>query len=203
MRIVCIAMLALVVACQDPYVRVGKARLADADGTIAAPKGTTIEVPGGDVPASLSGTVRIAADSDVPYRDVMKVLLAVRNAGGDPVLLVAHARDVRALPPPVVYTEPTIGLEARADFKACVSIPDVKEKKCVKRPDGKHIDRAFVRELVREAVNATGLTRVDVQIADTISWVDAVRAIDGARTCCQGKQIDVSIDGAATRVKIQ
>ena len=77
--------------------------------------------------------------------------------------------------------------------KACVSPPGVAEAKCVQRGDKKHIDRAFVRELIREAIRGYGIADVVVELPPTIEWADAVRAVDGARTCCKNVQPRVSV----------
>lgn len=184
----------LLTGCQPLEVKVGKARLAEADSARPAPEGPTVEVPGGTVPATVSGPVLIAADRDATYAQVLDAMSAVRKAGGEPVLLVAHKRKPAALPPPVAHEEPSIRLAIDTDMRACVGLPGWNERKCVERADGKHIDRAFVRELVREGVKASALTRVHVELPGAIAWAEVVRAVDGARTCCGATEILVSVD---------
>ena len=69
-----------------------------------------------------------------------------------------------------------------------------REATCVARSDKKHIDRAFVRELTRTAVKEYDLAQVRVVVDPALEWGDAVRAIDGARTCCGQKSISVSVE---------
>lgn len=181
--------------CPSAEVKVGKARLAQVDSARPAPAGPTVEVPGGTVPASVTGPVLIAADREATYAQVLEAMAAVRKAGGEPVLLVTHKRKAAALPPSVAHEEPSIRLAIDTDMRACVGLPGWNERKCVERADGKHIDRAFVRELVREGVKASALTRVHVELPGAISWAEVVRAIDGARTCCgSDTEILVSVD---------
>ena len=52
-----------------------------------------------------------------------------------------------------------------------------------------------MREIVRHAVDGYKLPVVHVKPDESQSWADAVRAIDGARTCCGAKAaITVSIE---------
>src|SRR5262249_28445576 len=62
-----ILLMALVWGCTWDEPKVGKSYLADADGTVPAPEGPTIEVGVTPIPASLHGPVRLAIDRDVPY----------------------------------------------------------------------------------------------------------------------------------------
>lgn len=191
--------LAAALACQELYVKVGKARLADADGVVPAPPGPTMEVMAGDgSPAGAQlgpGPVRLAIDRDATWGEAMRVIESVRNAGGEPALLVSHQRKVVALPAPVAVVEESILLDARSDGRACVSPPRVADAACVARRGTNHVDRAFVRELVRQAVKTYDLPRVHVRVASNLSFADAVRAIDGARTCCFQRVVEVSVEG--------
>jgi hypothetical protein len=183
-------------ACDPVETRVGKARLPEADGTVAAPKGPTVVIPGDAPASSYQGPVRIAADRETPYRQVMSTADAVMQAGGVPVLVVASSdSSVRALPEPDAVDKLPIKLAAHAgDVKACISPPEVPEATCIARKDHLHIDRAFVRGIVRQAVDQYNLRAVRVVIDPDLSWADAVRAIDGARTCCFEKKVTVSVE---------
>ena len=163
----------------------GGAYIIDAAATVKAPDGPTIVVGKDKVPAKLSGPVRLAADRNVPYGDVIAAAKEVRAAGGQPFLLVAQRERVEALPEPAKPSgAPAIRIEARKDGKACVSPPDNDEATCVSRKDAPRIDRAFVRQLTNRAVEEYGLKDVRVKVDPELTWGDGVRAIDGARTCC-------------------
>lgn len=195
------AALAIALGCTagDQYLRVGQARLPEADLARPAGAGTLVELPAAGapltLPAQLRGPVRLAADRDLPFGAVVDAVAAVQRAGGEPLLLVTSRRKVAALPASDPRPAESIRLVANADARACVSPPEVEEAKCVRRADGKHVERAFVRELVREAVKGYDLTHVHVEVAPTLSWADALRAIDGARTCCPGVTMTVSTEG--------
>jgi hypothetical protein len=103
------------------------------------------------------------------------------------------------LTPSAVAVEDSIllAVEIPDEVKACVSPPGAEERVCSARPDGKHVDRAFVREIIRQAVKQYGLTAVHVRPQAELEWADVVRAVDGARTCCgSGQKIDVSVEDA-------
>lgn len=171
-------------ACVRGENMVGGARLPDADGTIDAPPGVTIEVGKQPIPAKLEGTVRLAADREMPYRDVLAAMKAVRDAGGKPVMLVNRRDKVYAMPDPSPKEGETIKLSARITGQACVSPPGTEEATCVSRVDQKRIDRSFVRQILFKAVKEYNLSRIHVVVDPELPWSDAVRAIDGARTCC-------------------
>lgn len=188
-------------ACQPVDVTVGRARLAQADGVAPAPPGPTIEVgPDGPAPAAPvgGGPVRIAADRDAIWAEIVRAAQAVTAAGGEPVLLVAtRARKIAAMPaaaPAPETTEGVILLEVRADGTACVRPPGSIESWCIKRrlQDGR-VERALVREHVRAAVKNGGGTHVHVRAVLSLRWGDVVRAVDGARTCCPGTTMTVSV----------
>jgi hypothetical protein len=189
----------VLVGCEPLEIVVGKARLPEVDDAImTVVDGPLVELPT-TVPAKLSGPVRIAADRDVLYADVLSAAEAVETAGGSPQILVAHRGRVVAVLPPSVPVDATKAIRLRAGpkdgvMKACISPPDTLEATCVARrgDDAKHIDRAFVRQLVNQAVKEYGLDEVNVLVDPTLTWADAVRAIDGARTCC-GKPVKVQV----------
>jgi len=206
MRPLLALVLVSVVGCAPDRVKVGKINLADADGVEPAAEGPTIEVPGGEIPSKLSGPVRVAIDAGTTYATALQALKAVKQAGGTPVILVLHRNDVAAFPrfggsrPPKA-----IRVKARTDgsgckagspvcVQACISPPDNDEAQCVHRPDGMHVDRAFVRQLVYKAVKQWGLSEIHVTIDLRLAWADAVRAIDGARTCCGEGTVTVTVE---------
>ncbi len=201
--------LALLAGCGGGETKLGRARLAEADAIDPAPAGPVVELPPPppqppgepvnpkpppiEIPAGVAGPVRVAADRDVPYFHVADAAERISAAGGQPALIVAKRGKLGALPRPSVAREESIRLVAYSDGRACVSPPGVEEATCVIRDGGKHVDRAFTRELVRKARKEYGLTSVRVVLSPTLSWADAVRAIDGARTCC-AEPMDVSVE---------
>lgn len=195
-------------ACAPAEVKVGKVNLVEADGVEPAAEGTVVEVPG-EIPRSLSGPIRLAIDRDVTYADALKAIKAVKAAGGTPVLLAIQRNRVVAIPEIVggAASDKAVRLKARTDasgcdakqpqcVQACVSPPDNEEATCVRRPEGLHVDRAFVRQLLARAISEWSLTDVHVWVDPKLSWADAVRAIDGARTCCGEGKVKVTVEPA-------
>jgi len=194
-------LLACAVACGRPmFVSIGQVTLADADGVVAPEAGPVLELgPGADAPLPKipagAKVVQIAAARDLPYARVHELVQAVHAAGARPVLLVGQRGKVMALPHTVDAVAQSILLDANMEgdeAKACISPPAAVERVCTKRPGSAHVDRAFVRELVRDAVKGYQLTHVHVRPDGSLTWGDAVRAIDGARTCC-GKDVAIAI----------
>lgn len=207
-----LASVLLAVGCDPVEVRIGRARLADADAVVQAADGLTVEVlgPGTQVPAG-GGVVRLAIDRDASFGAVVEAVRAVRAAGGKPVLLVATRRNkVMALPEADADEGEGFWLEATGNagpckgegICACVAPPDAEvrpdgtiyaEKGCAARKDHKSLDRSFVRQLVREGRELYRVSHVRVVVEPTATWADAVRTIDGARTCCEGETVRVSV----------
>jgi len=182
-------------ACQQSEPVVGKAYLIEASGTRPAPEGPTIEVGVTPIPASLSGPVRVAIDRAVPYTTAVEALKQIKAAGGTPVPLVAVREKIGELIPPDTKTGDAINLWADPDGRACVAPHDSATATCVTPKATKHIDRAFVRDVIAQAVKAYDLKRVHVLVDSSLNWGDAVRAIDGARTCCgEDAKIEVSVN---------
>lgn len=187
----------LAVACAPDLEKIGsgKARLPDASRTVPLPEGEVLEVVPGQAPAvTARGPVRIVADRDATWSEVAAAMDAVHAAGGEPWLAMRYRTHVRALPPfaPRV-DDPAIRIIAE-ETRACIWLPEADQGHCVSRGDKKHIDRAGLRETLRSIVKATGITRVRVSVWPTTSYADAIRAIDGARTCCFEQQIDVALE---------
>jgi hypothetical protein len=186
--------LVLLAACGPAEVTVEGARLATADKYEAAPPGTTIVLPGGVIPDKLSGVVRLAPDREVGYDEVRAAVQKIRDAGGQPVVLVSRREDVVAFPATPAKEGVAIRVRATTEGKACVSPPDNEEATCIARKDQKRIDRAFVRQILRKATQEYDLKRINVVIEPGLPWSDAVRAIDGARTCCERDDLIVSVE---------
>jgi hypothetical protein len=182
-------------ACHESEPVVGKAYLIEATGTRPAPEGPTIELGVTPIPESLKGPVRVAIDREVPYTTAVEALKKIQAAGGQPAVLVAVRDKMAALIPPDAKSGPAINLWADPNGRACVAPPGTPNATCVTPQATKHIDRAFVRDIVFKAVKAYDLQRVHVLVDPSVSWADAVRAIDGARTCCgEDQKIEVSVN---------
>lgn len=164
--------------------------LPQATGVIDVPEGPTIELaePGaaatlGPLPAG--DTIKIAAHIDVPWPEMRDVIKSIHAAGKRAVPLVGVRNKVRGFVISDELAGESIALTAQPNGKACVSPPGVPEAKCVQTMSKKNIDRGFVRGLMSEAVNQYRLYDVDVEAQGDIRWIDVVRAVDGARTCCR------------------
>jgi len=156
--------------------------------------------PDAPLPAVPKGApvVQIAAARDLPYARVRELVKAVHAAGARPVLLVGAGGKPMALPHTGAAITRSILLETEKsgdDAKACMQPPEALERQCAARPGSPHVDRAFVRQIVRDAVKGYGIDVVHVKPDEQMSWADAVRAFDGARTCCgKDAKITVSIE---------
>jgi hypothetical protein len=155
-----------------------------------------IEVLPGAPPSAegAAGDVRIAADHDATWGEVTAAADAVTRRGGRAHLAVLRRRELVALTAPEPPAAGKVLRLVATGGKACLSFPDVLEALCVSRFDGKHVDRAHTREAIRKLVAEHGFTQVQVAIDPALSWGDAVRAIDAARTCCAGNPMSVSVE---------
>lgn len=174
--------------------------IPQADGVTEAAAGATMAVNAATIdrapiPAG-AGPVRLAIAREVPWDRVMALIARVSAAGRTPVLLAGDDHKVKGFQ---LEDEAARGV-ARAitvmayiDGKACVRPPGGIEAKCVQSPDGRYIDRAFLRELVREQVRTFETRTVEVELAGGLPWADVVRTIDGARTCCYETKVAVRV----------
>jgi len=161
-----------------------------ATGVIDAEEGPTLHVPGDDTSVLPDGpVVRLAIARDVKWAEVNALLKRIEEAGKRPVLLVGKRHRVRAfqLSDGEIDLEQAIALTSTRDGKCCVAPPGSHAAKCAQPMDAVRIDRAYTRKLVREASYAYQTTEVDAQVAQSLSWADVVRTVDGARTCCKGQ----------------
>jgi hypothetical protein len=176
--------------------------VAQAAGLITPPKGKTLPIIRGTTIKTLPETpyVRLAIARDVEWSEVRALRKQILDAGKTPYFIVADDRKVGAL---ALYEElqgEAIDVFVSVGGKLCVAPPNSPEAKCVQRGDKLHVDRAFTRELVREAVGAYGLHDVLVKIPPDIEWGDVARAVDGARTCCL---LDDRKDNDVIRVRLK
>ena len=158
--------------------------IAQAEGITKAPPGEDIAIHKGTALETLPDgpVVRLAVDRDVLWSQVRDLRKQILAAGKTPYLIVADNRKIGSIE---LYDElegEPINVYVSVGGKLCVAPPNSPEAKCVQRGDKLHVDRAFTRELVREAVNAYGLRDVLVDIPADLEWADVVRSVDGART---------------------
>lgn len=186
-------------AARDPA-RVGGTELVQADGVFEPPAGATLEVTRENVVAlSAPGeaVVRLAIARDVPWSDVDALVGKLGAAGKHVVPLVGQRYLTRGIILHETLTGPAIEVLTFVDGKACVRGPGVEAAKCVASPDGRYVEKAFVRQLVREAREAFDVHQVKVSVPASLRWGDVVNALDGARTCC-GEGAAVKVDVATS-----
>ena len=169
--------------------------VAQAAGIEPLPKGDAVALNRGLAPESLGteGDIKLAVARDVPWaqvRDLRKELVA---AGRVPYLVVADGRKPGGFQLHDELKGEPIKVFVSVGGKLCVAPPGSPEAKCVQRGDKLHVDRAFTRELVREAVKGYGLHDVVVDVPADLEWGDVVRAVDGARTCCFEDKVRVRL----------
>jgi hypothetical protein len=193
-----LAAVALVLAScgKNPYEAwVDGVLLAEADGVMTPDRGPVVKLTNQELEPEVpdAPVARLAISWDVSWARVQTTIVRFTDKGVRPVLLVGRRSDVRAFELRDALEGPPIRVITTPDGKFCVSPPDNNEAKCVQSSNREHIGKAFVRETVREAVDAYGLRDVTVWAEPDVDWVDVVRTIDGARTCCDGKLIRVSL----------
>ncbi len=173
-----------------------------AAGLIDAPKGESLPIIRGTVLKTLPKAphVRLAIARNVVWSEVRALRKQVIDAGKTPYFIVADERKVGAIELYEDLQGEAIDVFVSVGGKLCVAPPGSPEAKCVQRGDRLHVDRAFTRELVREAVGAYGIHDVLVKVPPDIEWGDVVRAVDGARTCCL---LDDRKDNDVIRVRLK
>jgi hypothetical protein len=190
-------LLASLAACKGKgHAKVDGILIPQASSVVEAEEGPTLRVPGDDT-AKLpdAPAIRLAIAREVPWREVNALLRRIEAAGKRPVLLVGKRHRVYGfeLGDDEIDMDRAIALTSTAEGKVCVAPPGSDEAKCAQAMDTVRIDLAYTRKLVREASYAYGLTDVDAQVAPSLSWADAVRTVDGARTCCKDRTIRVKL----------
>jgi hypothetical protein len=171
--------------------------IPQATGVVPAAEGVILAVDEGTIDAAevpRAPVVRLAIGRLVTWDRVSALISRVEAAGGTPVLLVGQHHKLAgfALEDPWDDGGPAIVVHTYVDGKACVQPPGSIEAKCVQSGDRRQIDRAYVRELVREQVKLYG-PRVEIDLAAGLRWDDVVRTIDGARTCCFETRVAVRL----------
>lgn len=189
-RGVIIAIAVALTGCEaPPLAKVGETFLAQAADTRDITNGESaavLELSAID-PASPppNPEIHIAAGKRDKWRDIRNMVSELGSSGKKVRLLSAQRRRVGEF---VLYEEVAnrpIEVVARTNGQACIRLPGVKEAKCVQRADAKHIDRAHLRQLVREAIRVSKIRDVLVYVPGDMEWADVVRAVDAARTCCK------------------
>lgn len=178
--------------------------IPQADGVTDAADGATLAVnkdtiDAAKVPAGAK-VVRLAIARDVAWDRVSALVQRVEQAGSTPVLLAGDDHKVKGFQledDGAREVDRVIKVIAYSDGKACVQPPGSIEAICVQSPDGRYIDRAFLREQVRKQVKTFEIQTVEVELASGLQWADVVRTIDGARTCCYETKVAVRLKNAA------
>jgi hypothetical protein len=187
----------LAAACgPNPYeARIEGVLLPDAEGVHPMPQGPLIKVKVGEPDPELPDAplIKLAIERAVPWARVQALLAAIEAKGATAVPLVGVRTKAYAFVMNDELAGPSIQLTSTPDGKFCVGPPGVDEAKCVQSSDKRHINRMFVRETIREAVKAYDLADVEVWIPPDLDWADVVRTIDGARTCCKGREVRVRL----------
>jgi hypothetical protein len=190
--------LALVGCAAKEPATVGATPLVQADGGFDPPAGATLEVTtatiaGITMPAE--AVVRLAVARDVPWGQLEELIASIKGSGKRPILLVGQRWRTKAieLEDPIAERHTTV--LAFVTGKACVRGPGVDAAKCVQSDGGAiYVEKAYVRQLVREAREAFGVDDVAVEVQGGLPWGDVVNALDGARTCCgEGAPIKVAV----------
>lgn len=194
-------LLALAACGPNPYqAKVEDILLADADDVVAVPEdsGPLVKLSLDYLEPELpdAAVFRLAIARDVGWERVQKTLEAAKARGARPIILVGRRNEVRGFVLSDEIGEHSIHLTSTPDGKFCVGPPTTFEAKCVQGADKKHVQRAFVRETIRDAVKAYGITDVDVMVTPDLEWADVVKTIDGARTCCGDTDVRVKLLGA-------
>jgi hypothetical protein len=179
--------------------------LAQADGVREAPEGPTLAVDEKTIDAAVvpagATVVRLAIGRKVLWNQVRALMARVSATGARPVLLVGQSYRVREMPLEDEWPGgPALQVMAYIDGKACVQPPGAIEAKCVQSGTKQYIERAFLRELVREQVKAFQIEQVEVELPTTLPWYDVVRTIDGARTCCRQMKAKMRVRLAPAQV---
>ncbi len=194
-------LIALTAACANKgEAEVDGVLIPQADGLVDPPEGTTMAVSKETIDSvpvpSGARIVRLAVARDVPWDRVSALIARVKAAGRTPFLLAGHAHKVKGFrleDEQASEADRVIKVISFIDGKACVQPPGAIEAVCVQSPDGRYIDRAFLREQVRRQVTTFDVKTVEVDLASGLPWADVVRTIDGARTCCYETKVAVRI----------
>jgi hypothetical protein len=186
-------------------VRIDGVLLVQADGTDPAPDGPTIAVDDKTISAAIENPpipagaklVRLAIARKVPWNQVRALAKKVESAGARPVFLVGRSYHLQSLRLEDAWPGgPALQVFAYIDGKVCVQPPGAIEAKCVQSSTKDYIERAYLRELVREQVRAFDVHQVELELPSTLPWADVVRSIDGSRTCCSDTKILVRLKPA-------
>jgi hypothetical protein len=184
---------------------VGKARLAQVSGAQASgvqdiPDGPTVELLPRSAPPPLPDgpLLRVAIDREVPWHAVAVFLDTAARAGKQVVLLVGRRHKIAQFRLRDRLQGSAIEAFVAAGGKTCIGPPRAREYKCVQPMEGTYVDEAFVRELVREAMRGYDLRDVRLAIPRSLPWADVVRAINGARTCCDKVEMRVELTELTT-----
>lgn len=192
-----VVLASLLAACGgNPYEAVvDGVTLAAADGVVMPDPGPDVVLTSDNLEPAIPDVpvARLVIGYDVPWASVQATLAGFEAKHVRPVILVGVDHDVRAIVLSEELQGDSIHLTATTEGKFCVGPPFTDEAKCITAVDHKHIQRAYVRETIRDAVTAYQLADVDVVVPPDLQWGDVVRTVDGARTCCGDTKVRVKL----------
>lgn len=194
-----VALLALLAACgNNPYeAKIDGVVLADCEGSVPVPadSGPVVKLTLDNLEPEIPDVevARLAIAVDVSWGRVKTAIAAMRAKGVRPVLLAGKRDEVRAVVLSDELTGTSIHLTSTPDGKFCIGPPTSNQAKCVQGSDKKHIQRGYLRELMRDAVKAYDMHDVDAMVNDEMWWADVVKTVDGARTCCGDVPVRVKL----------
>lgn len=190
-RAAALALALFAAACgQKGHAKVDGVLIPQADGVTDVPDGATLAVDVATIDAAVvpsgADVVKLAIGRKVPWNEVLALEKKVQAAGARPVYLAGAFHKVRAFALEDAWPggERSITVTSYVDGKACVLPPGAVEARCVQSGSKDQIDRAFLRELIREQVKLYDVKQIEVELAATLRFDDVVRTIDAARTCC-------------------
>ena len=201
-RVICVVAIgfALVSCKSKSQAEVAGVWVAQAEGIEALPTGKAVALVRGQLPADASDPVLgeskdvlLAIARDVRWAKIRDLSKGLVERGRVPHLIVANGRKKGSFKLRDELQGDPIKVFVSVGGKLCVAPPNSPEAKCVQRGDRSHVDRAFTRELVREAVKGYGLHDVLVDVPADLEWADVVRAVDGSRTCCFEDKVRVRL----------
>lgn len=175
---------------QKGHATVDGVLIPQADGVTDAPDGETLAVDVATIDTAVvpdkAEVVKLAVGRKVPWNQVRALADKVAAAGARPIFLAGAFHKTKAFTLEDTWPggDRVITVTSYIDGKACVLPPGAIEARCVQSGSKNQIDRAFLRELIREQVKLFDVKQIEVELAQTLPWDDVIRTIDAARTCC-------------------
>ena len=174
--------------------------LPECDETVTAPDGPVFafwaEAHEEEYRLPTGPVVRIAADRDVSWRRIKVVDDRLKQQGSKAVLLcgVGSTDQIAAFDPfEKLDGGPHFKVRAFKKGEMFIDEPYGTYTTHVQSFDNQHIAKSFIREAMTPLVAKYNVHDVEVTADPAMHWVDVVRAVDGARTCCTGVEMRASL----------